>query len=67
MVSSSLADHLRRDLHDDDVDDDHLVTALVDVPLLNGGMRLTVNEAMRIIYELSYFVEEHDRTKRQVT
>jgi len=37
---------------------------LVDAPVLNGGIRLTVHEAMRVIDELSHFVDEHYRTRK---
>lgn len=57
---SILTEHLRHELHDEGITDNSLVTALIDAPLLNGGIRLTVHEASRIIYELSVFVEAHD-------
>lgn len=62
---SQLAWHLSHELHDDGITDSSLVTALIDAPLLNGGVRLTVSEARRIIYELSTFVELHDHSVRQ--
>lgn len=61
---SPLIEHLRHELHDDSIRDENLVTVLIDAPLLNGGVRLTVLEAYRIIYELSAFVEAHDRPER---
>lgn len=61
---SQLVEHLRHELRDPGIQDENLVTVLVDAPLLNGGVRLTVSEAHRIIDELSVFVEEHDRVGR---
>jgi hypothetical protein len=49
----------RRELRDSLLDDDNLITALVDIPLLDGGTRVSIGEARRIIEELSHYIKDH--------
>lgn len=56
----SLLSAARRELSDSLITNKNLVTALVDVPLLNGGTRLTVSEAQHVVMALTEFIDEHD-------
>jgi hypothetical protein len=49
----------RQELRDSLLDDSQIVTHLVDAPLLNGGARLTIGEARRVVDDLSDFVCQH--------
>lgn len=50
---------IRSDLRDSEMDDSHLVTGLVNSPLLNGNERLSVSEAERIVHTLTDMIERH--------
>jgi hypothetical protein len=51
---------LRKELTDSLVEDNDLVTPLIDTPMLRGGCRLSVGEATRIIQRLTDYVEGLD-------